>query len=300
MKFIGIDGGGTKSIAFLSDENLNILRIIERPSTNYLSVGINQVKYVIKNIISSLVFINEPYILSLGLSGVNRDVDIEQIKKVLDELKVKNYIINNDAYIALYGAHIGQDGALLIAGTGSILYNKSESLITRAGGYGHLLGDRGSAYSIAKMAIIRALEANDRLNNYHNLLEFVKNFYSVKNIEDIIPKFHNKEFKKSDIALLTKSMLTEVNNIRGIKSILEVESEALCYLCNILPKGSNISLSGSLLDSNNYFSELVKNRLTERHRIIEKAYEPAYGALLIAEKSMSGKGTYDNWRKKYS
>ena len=288
MKIVGIDGGGTKTIALLSDENLNVLKKVEGASTNYLSVGITQMKETLNIIISSLGLLGETDILSLGLAGVSRESDVEIIKTILKDLNIKNYIINNDAYVALYGAHVGDNGALLIAGTGSILYYKDAIDIKRAGGYGHLLGDKGSGYSIARKAISLALEANDGLSDYQELLEFTKAFYDLESIEEIIPKVY-REFAKNDIAKFTKALIQEGIDIKGVKDILDDEAKALCSLCKILPMGSKIALSGSLLDNRNYFSELVKHKISQHYRIVEKVFEPAFGALLIAKKALSGK-----------
>jgi len=68
----------------------------------------------------------------------------------------------SDAELALYAAHGESDGLLIIAGTGSIGYRKSGSTLYRAGGWGHLLGDEGSAWAIARAAICAVLQATDR------------------------------------------------------------------------------------------------------------------------------------------
>src|SRR5437879_13624105 len=48
------------------------------------------------------------------------------------------------------GALAGEDGISVVAGTGSIAYGEYEGRRARAGGWGELFGDEGSAYWIAR------------------------------------------------------------------------------------------------------------------------------------------------------
>ena len=58
--------------------------------------------------------------------------------------------LKSDVQIAIEGALDGQDGIVVIAGTGSIALSLKEGMLQRCGGWGYQLGDEGSAYWIAK------------------------------------------------------------------------------------------------------------------------------------------------------
>lgn len=285
MKIIGIDGGGTKTISYLADENLNIIDKLQTASSNYLSVGIDAVERNLKYILSCLAPKDEEYILSLGLAGISRTEDIKVMEFLLKQLNVKNYVLNNDAYIALHGAHNGEDGALLIAGTGSILYYKNNDEIKRAGGYGHILGDKGSGYSIGKEAISLALETNDGLKDSYELLKFITDFYSLSSIDDLIPMIY-RGFDKGTIAKLTRDLLEKGINFKGVKDILEKEAKELVNLSKILPRNSKIALSGGLLENSNYYSDLVKELLNKDYRVVERINQPVIGALFVGKKAL--------------
>ena len=70
-------------------------------------------------------------------------------------------IIHNDAYIANLGAHSGQDGGVVIVGTGSIAIGRVEGVDVRAGGYGFPISDEGSGAYIGLQAIRITLRASD-------------------------------------------------------------------------------------------------------------------------------------------
>lgn len=64
----------------------------------------------------------------------------------------------DDGLLALYAKLQGQDGVLVIAGTGSVAYGKAGGHCASQGGWGHLLDDRGSGTAIA-LALLRQVTA---------------------------------------------------------------------------------------------------------------------------------------------
>ncbi len=70
-------------------------------------------------------------------------------------------LVVHDARLILAAAGRSH-GIAIIAGTGSVAYGRTrEGHEARAGGWGHLLGDEGSAYWIAREAVRRVLRAAD-------------------------------------------------------------------------------------------------------------------------------------------
>jgi glucosamine kinase len=68
-----------------------------------------------------------------------------------------------DYLAAWYGAHGGEAGVVVIAGTGSVAYGRNEAgRETRAGGWGPLYGDEGSAYWVG-VEFLRWLAHRDDL-----------------------------------------------------------------------------------------------------------------------------------------
>jgi N-acetylglucosamine kinase-like BadF-type ATPase len=70
---------------------------------------------------------------------------------------------HHDAPAALAGAIAERPAGVVIAGTGSAAYAEgAKGETVRAGGYGYLFGDGGSAFAIARTALAEAMEAADR------------------------------------------------------------------------------------------------------------------------------------------
>ncbi|MBA0571737.1 hypothetical protein Golob_002112, partial [Gossypium lobatum] len=101
----------------------------------------------------------------LAVSGVNHPTDQQRILTWLRDIfptQVKLYV-RNDAVAALASGTMGKlHGCVLIAGTGTIAYGFTEDgREARAAGAGPVLGDWGSGYGIAALALTAVIRAHD-------------------------------------------------------------------------------------------------------------------------------------------
>ena len=95
-----------------------------------------------------------------GVSGVDRPHYYETMLPLLQVI-ASSVRLTNDAELGL-AALPGALGICLIAGTGSIAVGRdSAGKVARAGGWGHLLGDEGSAYDIGRLALQAVTRAAD-------------------------------------------------------------------------------------------------------------------------------------------
>lgn len=77
-------------------------------------------------------------------------------------LRAARLLLVHDAETAHVGAFDGGDGIVVVAGTGSVALGVAGEVRARAGGWGYLFGDAGGAFAIARAAVVRAMEAEDR------------------------------------------------------------------------------------------------------------------------------------------
>jgi glucosamine kinase len=87
--------------------------------------------------------------LCAGLAGVGNAAEREMVESALAREGVaRNVCVRSDGETALHGALGGEAGLLLVAGTGSIAYGRSEDgRVERCGGWGMVTGDEGSGYA---------------------------------------------------------------------------------------------------------------------------------------------------------
>ncbi|WP_454280397.1 BadF/BadG/BcrA/BcrD ATPase family protein [Sphingomonas sp. Marseille-Q8236] len=95
----------------------------------------------------------------MGIAGISR----LGIREALAELDFgfASVAFATDAQIANLGAHAGQDGAILIIGTGSAAKLRIDGQDFTIGGYGFPISDEGSAAALGLSAMRHALRALD-------------------------------------------------------------------------------------------------------------------------------------------
>src|SRR5699024_890018 len=157
----------------------------------------------------------------LVLAGVDSGVFRETIQSVLAQFKPENVLLN-DACMAQYALLDGEDGCLVISGTGSIVIGKFEGVENRVGGYGNLLGDEGSGYDIAKELIKGVLNAFDKGKKFSELEENLMKQGGFSNIFELVKFVYSSS--KDQVAELSMVVVKEAE--KGNKQAIEILKEA--------------------------------------------------------------------------
>lgn len=163
--YLGIDGGGSRCRARLRDGTGRLLASTHGGSAN-VHVDFDGAVATIRDCIDQTL--NQAGLdrsdqartrLGLGLAGASARATAEQVEAALGEWAAVHVV--NDAVTACLGAHAGEDGGLVIAGTGSAGVARLGGVDTIIGGRGFVLGDDGSGARIGLAAWRRALRAHD-------------------------------------------------------------------------------------------------------------------------------------------
>jgi len=226
---LGIDGGGTKTLGVVWDIEGNEIRRVEKGFANF-NVDTIKSKENIENTINDLITNLEGQIdVYMGISGnsglKNPDEYALELKKKFNLNKV---LIESDGYLSLYSVENKNDlpVIMVIGGTGSIVYTLKDKEINRFGGYGHILGDQGSAYHLVIESfkfIIYEYEFKDESSDFSK--EIMK-MLNIKNPEELKGLVYNTS--KDKIASYAKhlSILASKNNETAIE-LLEKEGRLL-------------------------------------------------------------------------
>ncbi len=97
--------------------------------------------------------------LGLGLAGASLPGLADRVVNALADIGLAH--VRPDGEVACIGAHDGQDGGLVVAGTGSAGFLRLGGRTTIVGGRGFIMGDDGSGARLGLDAWKRALRAHD-------------------------------------------------------------------------------------------------------------------------------------------
>lgn len=199
MRFLGIDGGGSKTTFLLVDDYYNEICHIHSGPSNHLSVGNDAAREAIAEGIGRLT--ECPDIVCAGFAGAGRPESVAFYREVLQSLFPEaQIIIESDAFISSIGA-IGVDpGILLIAGTGSIVIGRDKDRsMFRVGGWGPYFGDEGSGFWIGREAVRAALRSLDS-QSPTDFTKLVSEALGLKHIAEVVGAWAGGRIGVPDIA----------------------------------------------------------------------------------------------------
>lgn len=285
--FLGIDGGGTKCKARLEDASGNLLgEGLGGPANPVRGFDITIESIVTATELaladanleaSQIGNINA----ALGLAGVNLPSFMDSMQKW--QHPFAQMTVTTDLNIACLGAHNGQDGAVIIMGTGfnagSIINDKHLEI----GGHGFVLGDSGSGARLGASSIRRALEVLDGIAQNSRFIEAILKQLDCKDSVSVVEKtIHAKPSFYGQFAPL----VLEYAN-KGDVVAMEQVSIAAEYISRIARRlladnPPRLSLIGGIANPiTKWLDQDVQDQL------LAPLQPPEVGAILLARKQFS-------------
>ncbi|WP_341357679.1 BadF/BadG/BcrA/BcrD ATPase family protein [Rossellomorea sp. y25] len=302
-RVIGIDAGGTKIQGLVLDSEKNILFqslsghgnptvSFEEALTNLSSVIQQCLDHTSSEEVSHIV---------IGMAGAESGNLAHRIKKELQRMTSLPIIVLNDATLAYFSLIGNQNGVMTIAGTGSICYGRNGKQEGTTGGWGHLLGDEGSAYHIAMEAckqVSMEMDSGKPLSPFSRAILNEIGASDGKGLKGFI-----YSSAKGEIAKLAKAVhkQAEAGNEEAFL-LLKIAGEQLARQTIALLEKLQISskpviaLKGSVLEHNvvvqSIFKESISERFPDASYIVDST-SPATGAVNVTEAIREGRMSYE-------
>ncbi|MGG7077969.1 BadF/BadG/BcrA/BcrD ATPase family protein [Clostridium sardiniense] len=317
MYYLGVDGGGTKTRYILVDENLNIIKDVERGTIHIHQIGAlnlrNELKSTLDIIISeSNIRKNDIGHVFLGIPGYGES---KSDKNIIDDIVGDifngiNYTVGNDA-VAGWAAGTGcNDGINIVSGTGSIAYGRNkEGIEARCGGWGPGIGDDGSAYWIALRVINEYTKQKDGRKEKTVLLDIMERELDIKDYFEVVDIVFNRlKFSRTEIASFARiASIAAKEGCRVCNFIFEeaaynlfLHIRSLSTTLN-LKDGFILSYTGGVFRSGGLILDPLKVMLDEDSInciIKEPEIEPWHGAALMAYK-LSGREVPKDYKERF-
>lgn len=163
--FLGIDGGGTGCRARFTDSRGQVLGQGCGGPANLglgLEVALDSVMCATREALAQAQLAEDQLGAThagLGIAAAN----VPKYRRALRDIKLPflSVSIRSDAEIACLGAHAGEEGGILILGTGSQGIILRDGSFTTIGGWGFALSDSGSGSILGHSAVRRAFLAHE-------------------------------------------------------------------------------------------------------------------------------------------
>jgi N-acetylmuramic acid 6-phosphate etherase len=301
--FIGIEGGGTRTVALMANERGKLVKRIEEGPGNARLLDDAQLLKLLEDIAAKFPM---PHAVGIGMAGVRTASDAKRIKQTA--AKVWGPIpcrVTDDLETALSADEIGDAKGrvrvLVLSGTGSCFFGRVTGTVRSAkvGGWGHILGDGGSGYDIGLRALRAVVSAGDESEKWPALGKIILRRLRLRAPHELIE--WAQKAHKSEVAALAEEVFRRAakgdalaENILawGRESLVR---EAVWCAQKLVKRGTRVEfvLAGGTLLKQSKFAAQLGARLRKSWPgagITPLRREGAWGAAVMAREAWELKG----------
>ncbi|MFQ5584953.1 MAG: BadF/BadG/BcrA/BcrD ATPase family protein, partial [Calditrichia bacterium] len=243
MYYLGVDGGGTKTNAVLTNAHGDDIRTIREGSGNVSLLDRGSVAQLIRNLIKGLLKgepVEKIHKAVFAFAGVGRPEEKSIVKEIIKGSGIKNFSLMTDAELLYYSIFGEKRGMLLSSGTGSIcLVRNGKNRLKQVGGRGYLLGDEGSGFDIGNKAIRAAVHDQEMGKPISVLTRELLSFFGLNEPGELITIMYSSKNPARLTASCAKLVCEEAekhepNALKIVdaaaRALFELAMEAVPYL----------------------------------------------------------------------
>jgi N-acetylmuramic acid 6-phosphate etherase len=298
--FLGLDCGGTRSIAIY--EYGNIQRRAEAGPGNARLLSEAQLLALLRSFRAIHKGLPSPAAVIVGMAGARTETDRARVRRAAEKIWPRTPCqavgdLDNALAAAEIEERIGENklSAMVVAlsGTGSCFFGRNaRGQYAKVGGWGHIVGDKGSAFEIGLRALKAVLFYFDRDGRVPPLGRQLLRTLMLNELNDIPPWALTAS--KTEIAALAREVSAAARHgDRIARDILagaahSIATDALTCAARLTRPGERVKfvLAGSVLLHQPAFQRQVAKWIRKQWRgaeIIPLKHEAALGALSLAK-----------------
>ncbi len=301
---LGIDAGGSKTVAWLADGDGRVIGDGRGGGANLHNAGELGTEKVLYEVIRAAVGDDGPLpaVVCVGMAGMDRADDRAVVTAILRRLGCRGQLLPvNDALIALVAGADEDPGVVVVAGTGSIAYGVGPSAVAaRAGGWGEVYGDEGSAFWVGRLALAAVVRASDRRGPQTALTPLVLRHAGADRIDGLVAQVYARSDRRQAIAAMAGLVArADADGDAVARRILADAADELTLAARSVVeqlgmRGERfrVVLSGGLFKMAPVVASLVAARVSEvapRAVTAVLTDEPALGAVRLALRAATGR-----------
>jgi N-acetylmuramic acid 6-phosphate etherase len=301
---LGIDGGGTGTVALLARRNEHgaptILGRGEAGPANPQAVGFATAFRTIDEAVAAAFAAaglerGEVGDACLALAGAGREGDRKQLQAWAESRKLaRNFQQAHDAAAVLAEGTPDGWGVALIAGTGSLAFGRDRAgRTTRCGGWGYLFGDEGSAYWIALSALRCVAAAADGRGPETSLSPRLFTALAIDDPQQLVPAIYGRHLDRAALAALAPLVVqaaeakdaVAVQIVTAATQHLAEIAASVAWRLGLSDRPFPLALAGGVVTGSAFVRDRVAQQLRDLRLTAEPiklVLDPALGALRLA------------------
>ncbi|HWX70084.1 MAG TPA: BadF/BadG/BcrA/BcrD ATPase family protein [Steroidobacteraceae bacterium] len=302
--YLGVDGGGSKTRFLLIDEDGKVLGTHTEGSAYHLEIGLETLEAMLAHGIGSTLqhACMAPAGLTFAFFGLPAYGEDRSLQARLDAapaaaLPAGRYRCGNDMVCGWAGALAGAEGINIVAGTGSIAYGEYGGRSARAGGWGELFSDEGSAHWLAREGLRLFSRMSDGRSPRAALHALVRRHFALEEDLDLCAAIYGKSVsQRSQLAQLSRLVAQAAS--AGDAAAIALFRHAASELVDIVDAVRDrlqvppelelpLSYSGGLFQLQDLLLapfEAVLTARSRKYRLVASRLPPDAGAALHAAK----------------
>jgi len=314
---LGVDGGGTKTVAWLGRAAANGgVEVIGRGSagpSNPRSVGLDQAlasidAAVVAAFVAAGVERRPVRSACLAVAGAGRDAERRALSDWAGAAGLAERIaVVHDAEPLLASSPRPGVGVALVAGTGSFAFARNERGETaRVGGWGYLFGDEGSGYAIGVAALRAAARSTDGRGPHTALVDALLKHLGLATPQELVAAVYERAPDRGRVASLAPLVSSVADTGDAVAdAILSTAAHDLAgHVATLVATlrfdtaSFPLVLSGGLLIQGHSVRQRVLSAIATSGLTAEivQVPEPVHGALLLAANNLEDSPICDTAR----
>jgi N-acetylmuramic acid 6-phosphate etherase len=304
---VGIDGGGSNTVALVATATVSNSGVVEwsiagrgqSGPSNHNAIGKERAFEALDQAVAAAFAAADlerrpADVGCIGLAGVDRPDDLALVRLWSNRMQLARHTeISNDAGLLLAAGTPTGWGVALVSGTGSIAFGRSpDGRTDRAGGWGYILGDEGSAYGIVTAALRASARAADLRGAKTALLERFLDKLQLAKASDLIPAIYGGSWDRARLATLAPLVMEAAAVDPIARQIIDDAAHELALAVATVAKKLNLdaarlplAVTGGVIIANASFRQQIVADLAKlgcEADPVCTVREPAEGAIRIA------------------
>ncbi|MBV8145617.1 MAG: N-acetylglucosamine kinase [Gammaproteobacteria bacterium] len=238
--YLGVDGGGSKTSFILVSREGKVLGRHAEGSAYHVEIGLASLEALLTRGVEQTVRLAglDSTAITFAFFGLPAYGEDRVVQPRLDAaaaaaLPGGRFRCGNDMVCGWAGALAGAEGINIVAGTGSIAYGEYAGRSARAGGWGELFSDEGSAYWLAREGLRLFSRMSDGRAPRGPLHGILRRHFALEQDLDLCGAIYGKSLsQRSELAQLSRRV-TEAA-IAGDESVQSLFTQAVTELAEIV------------------------------------------------------------------